>query len=238
MKLNILAIGAHPDDVELGAGGTLAKHIASGDKVGILDLTQGEMGTRGSAEIRKNESEKAKHILKLSVRDNAGFADGWIQNNKPHKIALIEKIRLYQPDIVLANALDDRHPDHGTSAKLVKESCFLAGLDKIKTTYKGEPQQAWRPQQVYHYIQFYSTAPHFVVNITGYMDTKEAAIKAYSSQFYNPKSREPQTLIAQKNFLDSVRYRAANFGLTIGADYGEGFTTHRYIGVEKLTDLL
>jgi bacillithiol biosynthesis deacetylase BshB1 len=238
MKLDILAIGAHPDDVELGCGATLAKEISSGKKVGILDLTRGELGTRGSAEIRDKEALKASEILGAVFRENLAFSDVFFSNDKRHQLEVVKILRKYQPEIVLCNAIEDRHMDHPKGSTLVSDACFLSGLRKIETEYEGNPQQSWRPKQVYHYIQWKSIEPDFVVDVTGFMETKVAAVKAYSSQFYDPKSKEPISPITSKNFLDSVQYRARDLGRLIGAECAEGFTSERYIAVEKLDDLI
>lgn len=239
MKLDILAFGAHPDDVELGAGATIAKEIANGKKVGIVDLTRGELGTRGSAEIRDDEAAAAAKILGVSVRENLKFADGFFTNDKEHQLAIIKMIRKYQPSIVLCNAIDDRHIDHGKGSKLVSDACFLSGLIKIETKdQNNEVQKPWRPKHVYHYIQWKNIEPDFVVNVTGFIEKKKDAIMAYSSQFFDPKSSEPETPISSKNFTDSVDYRARDLGRLIGVDYGEGFTTERYVAVDKLDDLI
>lgn len=237
MKLDILAIGAHPDDVELSCAGTIAKEIANGKKVGVLDLTRGELGTRGSAEIRDQEAAAAAKIMGLAVRENLAFADGFFSNDKEHQLKVIEIIRKYQPDIVLCNAVDDRHIDHPKGSKLVSDACFLSGLRKIATSYNGKAQEAWRPKQVYHYIQWKNIEPDFVVDISGYMDVKEKAVLAYRSQFYDPKSEEPASPITSKNFLESVRYRAKDLGRIVGVAYAEGFTSERVLAVSSLEDL-
>jgi len=238
MQLDILAIGAHPDDVELGCGATIAKEISLGKKVGILDLTRGELGTRGSAEIRDKEALEAARILKVKIRENLAFADAFFMNDKEHQLEVIKIIRKYQPKIVLCNAIDDRHIDHGKGSKLVSDACFLSGLRKIETELDGNTQDAWRPQYVYHYIQWKNIKPDFVVDVTGFIDKKVAAIKAYTSQFYDPNSKEPTSPIASKNFLDSVTYRARDLGRLIGKDYAEGFTVERFVAVDKLDDLI
>lgn len=238
MKLDILVFGAHPDDAELGAGGTIAKEIANGKKVGIIDLTRGELGTRGTAEIRDAEATKAAEILGVAVRENLGFADGFFSNDKAHQLEIIKKIRKYNPDIVLCNAIDDRHIDHGKGAKLVSDACFLSGLIKIKTVLNGETQKQWRPKVVYHYIQWKNLEPDFVVDITGFIDKKTEAILAYSSQFYDPSSKEPKTPISSKNFIDSVNYRARDLGRLINVEYAEGFTVERYVAVDSLSNLI
>lgn len=238
MKLDILAFGAHPDDVELGCGGTIAKEIALGRKVGIIDLTRGELGTRGSAEIRDQEAAAAARILGVSIRENLNMRDGFFSNDEVHQLKIIKMIRKYQPKIVLCNAIDDRHIDHGKGSKLVSDACFLSGLMKIETEYEGKQQSAWRPKVVYHYMQWKNLVPDFVVDISGYNDKRVEAILAYSSQFYNPNSNEPETLIATKNFLESLNYREQDLGRLIGTDYAEGFTAERYLGVNSLEDLV
>lgn len=238
MKLDILAFGAHPDDVELGCSATLAKEISLGRKVGIVDLTQGELGTRGSAELRFKEAQKAKEILGVHARENLGFADGFFTNDKQHQLEIIKMIRKYQPEIVLCNAIDDRHIDHPKGSKLVSDACFLSGLLKIKTELNGVEQEKWRPKQVYHYIQWKNIEPDFVVDVTGFIDKKIASVMAYSSQFFDPKSNEPETPITSKNFTDSIEYRARDLGRLIGVEYAEGFTSERYVAVENLSKLI
>lgn len=237
-QVDILAFGAHPDDVELGCAGTLAKEISLGRKVGIIDLTQGELGTRGSVETRYREAAKASEILGISVRENLKMRDGFFNNDEEHQLQVIKMIRKYRPKIVLCNAVDDRHIDHGKGAKLVSDACFLSGLKRIETVLEGENQQAWRPQVVYHYIQWKDLKPDFVVDITGFMDKKVAAIMAYDSQFYNPDSRDAVTPIATRNFLDSIKYRSQDLGRLIGTDFAEGFTAERYVAVNSLEDLM
>lgn len=238
MKLDILAFGAHPDDVELGCSATLAKEISLGKKVGIVDLTQGELGTRGSAALRFKEAEKAKDILGVHIRENLGFADGFFSNDKEHQLEIIKMIRKYRPEIVLCNAVDDRHIDHPKGSKLVSDACFLSGLVKIETSLNGVSQEKWRPKQVYHYIQWKNIEPDFVVDVSDFIDKKMAAVLAYSSQFYDPKSNEPETPITSKNFTDSITYRARDLGRLIGVEYAEGFTSERYVAVENLSKLI
>ena len=238
MKLDILAFGAHPDDVELGCSGTIAKEISLGKKVGIIDLTRGELGTRGSVEIRNNESEAAAKILGISIRENLDMRDGFFLNDESHQLRIIEIIRKYKPEIVLCNAIDDRHIDHSKGSKLVSDACFLSGLVKIETSIDGVQQEAWRPKLVYHYIQWKNIEPDFVVDITGFIDKKEASILAYGSQFYNPNSEEPETPIATKNFLESIHNRSRELGRLIGTEYAEGFTVERYLAVNSLGDLI
>ena len=237
MKLDILAFGAHPDDVELGCSGTIAKEVNLGKKVGIIDLTRGELGTRGSVETRNSESTKASDILGVSVRENLDMRDGFFVNDEVHQMKIIHMIRKYQPEIVLCNAIDDRHIDHGKGSKLVSDACFLSGLRQIKTELNGEVQDAWRPKVVYHYIQWKNIEPDFVVDISAFMETKMESVLAYGSQFYDPKSNEPVTPIASKNFLDSIKYRAQDLGRLVGVEYAEGFTVERYLAVNSLSDL-
>jgi len=237
MKLDILAFGAHPDDVELGCSGTIAKEVSLGKKVGIIDLTRGELGTRGSVEIRNSESAKASEILGVVVRENLDMRDGFFVNDEAHQLKVIEMIRKYQPEIVLCNAITDRHIDHGKGSKLVSDACFLSGLRQIKTELDGEAQEAWRPKVVYHYIQWQNIEPDFVVDISEFMNKKMESVLAYGSQFYDPKSNEPVTPIASKNFLDSINYRAQDLGRLVGVEYAEGFTTERYLAVNSLGDL-
>lgn len=237
-QVDILAFGAHPDDVELGCAGTIAKEISLGRKVAIIDLTEGELGTRGSVEIRYKEAAKASEILGISVRENLKMRDGFFKNDEEHQMQVIKMIRKYRPKIVLCNAVDDRHIDHGKGAKLVSDACFLSGLKRIETVMDGEKQEAWRPNVVYHYIQWKDLKPDFVVDITGFMDRKVQAIMAYDSQFYNPNSNETVTPIATQNFLDSIKYRSQDLGRLIGTDFAEGFTVERYLAVNSLEDLI
>ncbi len=237
MKLDILAFGAHPDDVELGCSGTIAKEISLGKKVGIVDLTRGELGTRGSVEIRNSESAKASAILGVIARENLDMRDGFFLNDEAHQLKIIEMIRKYKPEIVLCNAIQDRHIDHGKGSKLVSDACFLSGLIQIKTELNGVQQEAWRPKIVYHYIQWQNIEPDFVVDISDFMDKKMASVLAYASQFYNPNSNEPVSPITSKNFLDSVKYRAQDLGRLVNVTYAEGFTTERYLAVNCLSDL-
>ncbi len=238
MKVDILAIGAHPDDVELSCAGTLAKEINAGKTVAILDLTKGELGTRGNAAIREKEAANAADILGVDARFNLGFADGFFQNDRAHQEKLITYIRHLQPEMVLCNAVEDRHPDHGRAAALVAESCFLSGLNKIESSFEGHKQQHWRPKQLYHYIQWNNDTPDFVVDVSAQMELKLEVVKAYSSQFYITNSTEPETPISTENFLNSIRYRAADLGRLIGVDYAEGFTASRLIGVDSISDLV
>ena len=235
LKLDILAIGVHPDDVELSCSGTILKHLAQGKKVGILDLTQGELGTRGTGELRLLEAEKSAKILGVTIRENLGFSDGFFTNDKAHQIEIIKILRKYRPDIVLANAPKDRHPDHGRASQLVSEACFYSGLVKIETELNGETQELWRPKAIYYYIQDRFLKPDFVVDVSDFVDTKMESIMAFSSQFYNPDSDAPETPISGKAFLDFVKARMANFGRDIDVEYAEGYTVERVIGVEDIT---
>ena len=232
MKLDILAFGAHPDDIELGCGGTLIKHISSGNKVGIIDFTTGDLGTRGSSEIRLNEAQNAANLMGLSIRENLGFKDGFFQNDDIHKKALIKIIRKYQPEIVLTNAPSDRHPDHARASQLTIDACFLSGLEKIDTN-----QDVWRPKAIYHYIQFNNLIPDFVVDISDYFNKKIEVIKQYKSQFYDPDSTETDTVISSKSFFESIEYRAKDLGRQTFCDYAEGFIAHQLPKVNLLNDI-
>lgn len=238
MKLDILFFGAHPDDVELGCGATIAKEVSLGKKVGIVDLTRGELGTRGTAEIRDEEAKNAGEVLGVSVRENLAFRDGFFTNDEKHQLEVIKMIRKYRPEIIICNAVDDRHIDHGKGSKLVSDACFLSGLIKIETRLDGENQDAWRPKLVYHYIQWKDLKPDFVVDVTGFMDKKVESLMAYKSQFFDPNSDEPTTPIATKNFQDSILYRAQDLGRLINSEYAEGFTVERYLAVNSLGDLV
>lgn len=238
MKLDILFFGAHPDDVELGCGATIAKEVSLGKNVGIVDLTRGELGTRGTAEIRDEEAKNAGEVLGVSVRENLAFRDGFFINDEKHQLEVIKMIRKYRPEIVICNAIDDRHIDHGKGSKLVSDACFLSGLIKIETSLDGEKQDAWRPKLVYHYIQWKDLKPDFVVDVTGFMDKKVESLMAYKSQFFDPNSDEPTTPIATKNFQDSILYRAQDLGRLINSEYAEGFTVERYLAVNSLGDLV
>ena len=239
MKIDILAFGAHPDDIELSCGGTLIKEIQNGKSVVLIDLTKGELGTRGTAETRKVEAAKAADILGVSLRENMNFSDGFLVNDKAHQLELIKKIRQYRPEIVLCNAVDDRHIDHGVASKLVSDACFLSGLMKIETCLEdsNEIQQPWRPKTLYHYIQWKILQPDFVVDISAQMDQKMEAVLAYATQFYDPKSQAPETPITSKNFVDSIRYRAADLGRLTGVSYAEGFNVERLPAIDSLFDL-
>ncbi len=238
MKLDILAVGSHPDDVELSCSGTIAKEVDRGKKVGILDLTRGELGTRGSAEIRDKEAKAAAEILGVKMRHNLEFSDAFFENNTSHKMEVIKIIRKYRPEIVLCNAVEDRHIDHGKGAKLVSDACFLSGLRKIETIMNGNKQEAWRPKHVFHYIQWKNLQPDFVVDITGYLDKKVESVLAYRSQFFDENSKEPETPISSSNFLDSITYRARDMGRLINTEHAEGFNVERNVAVDSIFDLI
>jgi bacillithiol biosynthesis deacetylase BshB1 len=238
LKLDILAFGAHPDDVELGCAGTLLGAIAEGKKVGVIDLTKGELGTRGSISQRLSEAQLASELLGLSIRENLGMADGFFINNKEHQLIIIETIRRFQPSIIFCNAPEDRHPDHGRAASLIEEAAFLSGLEKIKTSHEGIAQEAWRPTQVFHYIQSRSLTPHFVVDISKHIEKKMESIMAYRSQFYNPNSNEPDTFISSAAFLEFVKGRAKELGQQIGVQYAEGFITQKTLGINSLDAII
>ncbi|MBW0178350.1 bacillithiol biosynthesis deacetylase BshB1 [Sediminibacterium sp.] len=238
MKLDILAFGVHPDDVELGCSGTIMAALAEGKKVGIVDLTRGELGTRGTAETRKQEAAAAAAIMGVTVRENLGMADGFFQNDEKHQRLVIEVIRKYRPEIILANAPEDRHPDHGRSAKLVSDAAFLAGLRKIETTENGQSQEAWRPTYVFHYIQDRFIQPSFVVDITAYMDKKIESVLAYTTQFNSTGGNEPQTYISTPQFLETVKARAMMLGKRIGVGYAEGYITEKIIGINSFDAII
>ena len=237
-KIDILAIGAHPDDIELGCGGTILNEIHKGKKVGLIDLTAGELGTRGSVEKRKQESYKASKILGVDFRLNLGMKDGFIKNDEKSQIQIIRFIRKYQPHVIICNAPDDRHVDHAEASKLVVSSSFLSGLVKINTNLDNNNQKPWRPNNVYHYIQWKNLEPTFVVDISQHIEKKMEAVLSYDSQFYNPKSEEPDTLISSEKFLDSITARSADFGRLIGVEHAEGFISNKLVGVKSLNDLL
>lgn len=237
MKLDILAFGAHPDDVEISCSGTILKHIDLGYAVGIIDLTGGELGTRGNKDIRLKEAEMARQMMGVCIRENLNMRDVFFKNDEKHQLAIIQKIRQYQPDIILANAPSDRHPDHGKAAWLIKECAFLSGLHKIETFVDGKKQMAWRPKVVYHYIQDYYLEPDFVVDISTYFEKKIKVLKCYASQFYNPKSTEPETPISGKDFFDVIESKARIWGRYISAEFAEGFIANRPIGVEDVVNL-
>ena len=237
-KVDVLAIGAHPDDVELGCGGTLAKMISERKKVAILDLTQGELGTRGTAQTRKQEAADAAAILGVSDRKNLGLPDGFLENSKAYQMEIVKMIRYYQPDLVFANAIEDRHPDHAKASKLVSDACFLSGLRKIETTYEGNVQETFRPKHVFHYIQWKSITPEFVVDISEHMETKIQSCLAYKTQFFDPNSDEPMTPIATKDFLESLTYRAQDLGRLSGVAHAEGFTSERLICLKNFDGIV
>ena len=237
-QLDILAFGAHPDDVELSCGGTIAKEVSAGKKVGIVDLTRGELGTRGSADLRDKEAKQAASILGVYIRENLGLRDGFFKNDEAHQLEIIKILRKYRPKMVLCNAQTDRHIDHGRAASLVHDASFLSGLRKIETVVANTPQKPWRPSQVYHYMQWKSDPCNFVVDISEFIDKKMASILAYGSQFYDEKSKEPETPISSQQFLDSIQNRAADLGRMIGVGYAEGFTTQRQLAVAQISDLI
>ena len=232
IKLDILAFGAHPDDVELGCGATLAKYVDMKKNVGIIDLTRGELATRGNVEIRDAESKKSANILGVKVRENLGFSDCFFLNDKSHQLEVVKVIRKYRPDIILCNAINDRHPDHSKASKLVSVSSFLSGLKKINTQ-----QPKWRPKSIYHYIQFNHINPDFVIDVSKYMDKKLLAVKAFASQFFNPNSDEPETIISSKQFLESITYRAADLGRLSGCKYAEGFTSEKTLLLKNFSNI-
>lgn len=238
MKVDILAVGAHPDDVELGCAGTILKLINEGKKVAIIDLTEGELGTRGTAETRREETKLAMDILGVSERENLKMKDGFLSNSEEYQYRIIEMVRKYRPEIVLANAIDDRHPDHAKAAKLTSDACFLAGLPKVKTTLDGMEQEAWRPKHIFHYIQWKNIQPDFVIDITDFMEKKVEACLAYKTQFYDPNSQEPVTPIATKDFLESLTYRAQDLGRLSGVAYAEGFTTEKMIALKNFDGII
>lgn len=237
MKLDILVFAVHPDDAELGCSGTILKHIADGKKVGIVDFTRGELGTRGSAEIRDEEAAASAKVLGLHARENLSMKDGFFQNNEEHQLQLIKMVRKYQPEIILTNALHDRHPDHGRAGDLANDAIFLSGLRRIETQIDGVAQTEWRPRLVLQYIQDRYIKPDIIVDISEHMDKKIESIKAFKTQFDSPNTDEPQTYISTPAFLESVIGRAREFGKDIGAKYGEGFTSRKLLGVDSLFDL-
>ena len=238
MKVDVLAIGAHPDDVELGCGGTIAKLISEGKKVAILDLTQGELGTRGTNETRAIEAKNAAEILGISARENLKMKDGFLINSEEYQLRIIKAIRTYQPEIVFCNAVDDRHPDHAKAAKLASDACFLSGLIKIETEESGKKQEKWRPKQVFHYIQWKNLEPDFVIDISGFLDKKIESCLAYKTQFYDPTSTEPTTPISSKSFLDSIAYRAQDLGRLAGVEHAEGFTTEKPLALKNFDGII
>ena len=237
MKLDILAITAHPDDVELCCAGTLMKHIDLGYSVGLVELTEGELGTRGNAPLRLKEARAAADVMGIVVRENLGLPDGFFENNRESQLAIARMVRKYKPEIVIANAVIDRHPDHGRAAKLTSDACFIAGLVKVPTELDGNRQEAWRPKAIYHIIQDYKLQPDICVDVTPYMEKRMKAIRCFSSQFYNPNSAEPESSISGKEFLDVIMAAARNFGRMIGVEFGEAFTVQRPVGVPDLIKL-
>jgi bacillithiol biosynthesis deacetylase BshB1 len=237
MKLDILAFAAHPDDVELSASGTLLKYIAAGKKVGIIDLTRGELGSRGTSTTRTLEAENAGKLMGLSVRDNLDLADGFFDDSFDTKMRIIQQIRKYQPDIVLANAMSDRHPDHGRAGKIVADASFLSGLLKIQSAEDDIPQAPFRPQLLLHYIQDHYLKPDIVIDVSDFMEQKIEVIKAFTTQFYDPNFDGPETPISGEDFFDFIKGRMMTLGRPIGAKYAEGFTCDRILGVDDLFDL-
>lgn len=238
MKVDILAIGAHPDDVELGCGGTLAKLIAEGKTVAVIDLTQGELGTRGTNLTRAKEAEKSTKIMGYVNRENLKMRDGFLQNSEAYQMQIVQMIRKYQPEIVFANSIDDRHPDHAKACKLVSDACFLSGLIKIETELNNKVQLPWRPKQIFNYIQWKHINPHFVVDISDFMPKKIDACLAYKTQFYDPTSTEPMTPISSKDFLESLTYRAQDLGRLSGVDYAEGFTSEKLLAFKNFDGII
>ncbi|WP_339922466.1 bacillithiol biosynthesis deacetylase BshB1 [uncultured Cyclobacterium sp.] len=238
MKLDILAIAAHPDDIELACSGTLASHRDKGYSVGILDLTQGEMGTRGTPELRMQESEASAKILRLNARENLGFKDIYFKDDLDHQVAIARLIRKYQPEIVLANAVEDRHPDHGKGGSLASHACFISGLRKLETEFDGVAQDPWRPKFIYHYIQNQYLEPDLVVDVSDYWEVKKESILAFKSQFHDPNSNEPESFISSPEFLDFIEARSRELGHKINVKFGEGFTVERVAGVKDLFDLI
>ena len=237
MKVDILAIGVHPDDIELACVGTLLNAIDNGKKVGLLDLTQGELGTRGSAELRLKEARISANLMGASFRNNLSMRDGFFEITEDNIMSIIEQIRYCQPDIILANSIDDRHPDHGRAAKLVHRACFLSGLQKISTQWDGEEQDKWRPRAVYHYVQDMNIEPDVVVDISKNFEKKIACIKCFSSQFFDPNSKEVETPLTGEDFFEFLEGKAKTYGRFIGAEHAEMFTSHRYIGVDDICKL-
>ena len=238
MKVDILAFAAHPDDIEISAAGMLMKHIDMGKTVAIVDLTQGEMGSRGTLETRYAEAKKASKIMGISQRVNLKMKDGFFEISEANKLLIIEQIRYFQPAIVLANSVSDRHPDHGRASQLVSEACFLSGLVKVETTLNGTNQAKWRPKSVFHYIQDHYIKPDFVVDITPYADRKLEALKAYETQFFTPNKTGPNTPISGEGFFEFLKGRWREYGREIGVDFAEGFTVERTIGINDITELI
>lgn len=238
MKVDILAIGAHPDDVELGCGGTLSKLISEGKTVAVVDLTQGELGTRGTNLTRAEEAAESTKIMGYVSRENLKMRDGFLQNSEEYQMQIVQMIRKYQPEIVFANSIDDRHPDHAKACKIVSDACFLSGLQKIETILHNETQLPWRPKQIFNYIQWKHITPHFVVDISDFMPKKIDACLAYKTQFYDPTSTEPMTPISSKDFLESLTYRAQDLGRLSGVDYAEGFTSEKLLAFKNFDGII
>ena len=238
MKLDILAIGSHPDDVELGCSGTIIKEIKRGKKVGVIDLTEGELGTRGTVETRYEEAAAAALVMGLSVRENLKMRDGFFKNDEEHQMELIRIIRKYKPEIVLGNILEDRHPDHGRAGWMIYDACFLSGLQKIKTTDEGKEQEKWRPKILLHYIQDRFYEPDLIVDISEVWEQRLEAIKAYKTQFHNPGLDEPQTYISSPEFMESLSARARDLGKRIGVKYGEGYVSRKNVGIANFDALI
>ncbi len=234
-KLDILAIGVHPDDVELGASGTLLQHIALGHSVGLLDLTRGELGTRGSVAIRLAEATAAASLMGAIVRENVAMADGFFEHTEENLLKIIRVVRRYQPSLVLANAIRDRHPDHARAAKLTADACFLSGLRRIETFEDdGTAQECWRPSRVFHYVQDEYIEPDFVFDITPFMEKKLELVRAFKSQFYDPNSEEPSSPISSREFMEFVVARARELGRPAGFEFAEGFNVSKTLGVKNL----
>lgn len=238
MKLDLLAISAHPDDAELGCSGALMVALAKGKKAGIIDLTRGEMGTRGSVAIRDQEAAEATKIMGLTVRENLNFKDIYFTNDEKHQIEVVKIIRKYQPEVIITGAIRDRHPDHAKGSALVKQACFMSGLHKLDTELDGSSQEPWRPRALYHFIQSYYIEPDLVLDISEFWERKMQAVKAFKSQFFDPDNSEPDTYISSPDFMKMVESRANEMGHSIGASYGEGFNVERNIGVKDLMDLI
>jgi len=238
MKLDILVLAAHPDDAELGCGGTIVKHIALGHKVGIVDFTRGELGTRGTIQTREKEGAESAKILGISARANLGLRDGFFTNSQEEQLTVVRAIRKYQPDIILANAIYDRHPDHGKASDLAFEATFLSGLSKVETSLDGKAQVAWRPKALYHYVQSQYIKPDLIVDVSEFWEKKMEAIRAFKTQFYDPNSKEPSTYISNPGFLKMVESRGQEMGYAIGRNFGEGFTVRRFVGVNSLFELI
>jgi bacillithiol biosynthesis deacetylase BshB1 len=238
MKLDILVFTAHPDDAELSCSGTIITHVNQGKKVGIVDLTRGELGTRGTPELRAREAEAATKVMGLAVRENLGFRDGFFVDDEEHRLQVVKMIRKYRPEVILANAVHDRHPDHGRASKLVSESCFIAGLKMVQTAHEGQSQATWRPKAVYHYIQSIFIEPDFIVDVSEAWERKMESIRCFRSQFFDPASNEPNTYISSPEFMKMLESRGKELGHAIGVAFGEGFTRERHVGISSIFDLL